>query len=63
MIDIVKAKKLRLQIKDNGNGFDLNKIGEGYGLKNMKQRAEQIGYTFNIESSSDNGTIIQVQEN
>jgi signal transduction histidine kinase len=31
---------LRLEIKDDGIGFDLAKVSDGLGLKNIKNRAE-----------------------
>lgn len=45
-----------IEIKDNGNGFDSNKLKSGYGIRNMKKRAEKIGAEFNISSGSGEGT-------
>ncbi len=47
-----------LIIKDNGKGFDVNAETEGYGLKNMKERADQINYDIEIKSSPGGGTSI-----
>ncbi len=52
--------KLFMSIKDNGNGFDpdkLNKSG-GNGLKSMKKRAEEIFATIEILSKNQKGTEI-----
>jgi signal transduction histidine kinase len=35
-----------LSVTDNGRGFNTQKIIEGNGLKNMKQRTEQLGGRF-----------------
>jgi signal transduction histidine kinase len=54
---------LRLQISDNGCGFDLEtgRRREGHwGLKNMQDRAAQIGATYNISSVAEHGTDVEV---
>jgi signal transduction histidine kinase len=48
---------LKISIADNGKGFDPDRISEGYGLGNIRKRAEQIGAqvsfnTLNLEGSS-----------
>ncbi len=48
-----------LEIQDDGRGFDFapnNGIADG--LRNMRQRAEQIGGRFNMESKTGTGTRI-----
>jgi signal transduction histidine kinase len=32
----------------------------GYGLKNMKARAEEIGAAFNVHSEKGNGTTVEI---
>jgi hypothetical protein len=50
---------LLLSITDNGKGFNQSKHGSGgNGLLNMKKRAEELGGTFDIQSSPGNGTRI-----
>lgn len=51
---------LTVLIRDNGKGFDLNKQLFGNGLKNMKNRALEIGAQFLIESEPGKGTTIQL---
>jgi len=43
---------LRLLIKDDGKGFDVNRVIHGDGLKNMKFRCEKADGQFNIISGS-----------
>ncbi len=52
---------LSVRISDDGTGFDMAKptrTSGGYGLKNMKQRAEKLGATFSICSEQGKGTVI-----
>lgn len=48
-----------LSIEDNGEGFDLKKIGKkGNGVGNMQKRTEDMGGHFQIITSPGNGTKI-----
>jgi len=65
ILSLQKAdKKVELTIKDNGQGFDLNKMPKGkdhikgFGLDSMKERAEILGGSFSIVSSAGSGTMI-----
>lgn len=44
-------------VKDDGKGFDRELLSEGYGLRNMQKRAEDLSGTFSV-SSSPAGTMI-----
>jgi signal transduction histidine kinase len=56
---------LKLSVKDNGNGFDKEKIKEkiekGIGLRLMKERALSIGGIFRLDSTIDKGTEIIIE--
>jgi len=55
-------QSIRLQIEDDGRGFDAapdNATADG--LRNMRQRAEQIGGRFEMESKPGTGTRIVVE--
>ncbi len=58
--------KLELAVQDNGRGFDLQEAlsqmasGRGLGLVSMRERAEQSGGYFSIESGTGKGTTIRV---
>src|SRR6185436_7849423 len=56
----IKGEKANLVmlIRDNGKGFDMNKLTEGNGLRNMRKRAEEIGAMLLIESFPGSGTSI-----
>jgi PAS domain S-box-containing protein len=52
---------VNLDIDDDGCGFDLKKVDNGgIGLKNMRERVQQIGGKIKIVSSPGNGTKIKV---
>ncbi|MFD2908485.1 tetratricopeptide repeat protein [Flavobacterium ardleyense] len=52
---------LHLDIYDNGVGFNVKKIREGIGLKNMKSRAETIKGELIVESEKSKGTRINLK--
>ncbi|MBI4220596.1 MAG: sensor histidine kinase [Chloroflexi bacterium] len=49
-----------LRVQDNGRGFVPDGVGAGYGLKNMRQRAESLGGTFTIEAEEGKGTMVAI---
>lgn len=51
---------LALDIADNGKGFNTAHNGRGYGLKTMRERAEELGGTLTIESELGQGTAVAV---
>ncbi|PJA98495.1 MAG: hypothetical protein CO128_07035 [Ignavibacteriales bacterium CG_4_9_14_3_um_filter_30_11] len=55
----IKGKRLEMTIKDNGTGFDIEKIKKGNGLDNMKRRARDIGGDLQLIRADDGGTIIK----
>lgn len=59
---IIKSDdKISIQIIDNGTGFSsVTNSRTGHGLKNMKTRAEESGFTFEIGSVNDKGTTINI---
>jgi two-component system, NarL family, sensor histidine kinase UhpB len=49
---------INMQIKDDGTGFDIQKIRKGNGLRNMIKRANQLRGLLLIESGAQDGTSI-----
>ncbi|MGE0560258.1 MAG: histidine kinase [Flavobacteriales bacterium] len=49
-----------LEVVDNGIGFEIDKIGTGNGLHNMKNRADKINTIISIDSKPEIGTKISV---
>ena len=60
-------KIFKIEVKDNGKGFNLNKLenkgvlNSGYGLFTIKERVKNLKGDVNIESSRTNGTKIVVR--
>lgn len=70
-IDVIlnyNSKNIELSISDDGVGFDLDSydnnnpddINSGFGLSMMKERVFLLSGKFNIKSSKNKGTIINV---
>lgn len=59
-INLISEKKINIFIKDNGIGFNTKEL-EGFGIKNMKERARELGFKLNILSNSS-GTTIEILE-
>jgi signal transduction histidine kinase len=54
--------KIRIEIIDDGTGFDTISLTRKSGLENMQFRANEINYDFTIESKINEGTKITLQE-
>jgi ligand-binding sensor domain-containing protein/two-component sensor histidine kinase len=59
-----KQNKIKLEIRDNGIGFDINQYNSGTaggnGIGNMKRRAGEINGVLLIESRHMEGTVIEL---
>src|SRR5438552_13072879 len=55
-----KARELRLQLRDDGDGFKVKDRHDGAGLTGMRERVEQMGGELKITSSHGKGTKITV---
>jgi PAS domain S-box-containing protein len=55
-----KARELRLELRDDGDGFKIKDRHDGMGLTGMRERVEQMGGELKIASSSGKGTKITV---
>jgi PAS domain S-box-containing protein len=54
------SKELRLELRDDGNGFQIEERHDGVGLRGMRERAEEMGGQLKIVSSRGKGTTITV---
>jgi PAS domain S-box-containing protein len=55
-----RDNQLILEVKDNGQGFDLGRISGGLGLGSMRERAEAIGASLEMASAPGQGTTMRV---
>ncbi|NNL15199.1 MAG: tetratricopeptide repeat protein [Flavobacteriaceae bacterium] len=56
----LKNNFVLLEITDDGDGFDINKVKKGIGLKNIASRVEGLGGDLDINSMRGKGTTILV---
>lgn len=52
--------KTVIRIWDNGIGFNPKKVKQGIGLKNIKERAEDLGGDLKIISTPEKGTTLEI---
>ncbi len=57
----VDSGSVRMSVKDNGAGFNMGEARAGYGLDNMRRRAEAMGGTFSMTSAEGVGTDVRVR--
>lgn len=55
------ASTLKISITDNGKGYDMNNVNEGYGLGNIRKRAEQIGAIVIFTSTPGSGSSMEIE--
>src|SRR5262245_8427695 len=49
------TNEVRLELRDNGHGFDPRIKNQGFGLIGIEERVERMGGRFSIESAHDKG--------
>jgi signal transduction histidine kinase len=57
---ICNTKELRLELRDDGDGFKIKDRHDGFGLAGMRERVEQMGGKVKITSSRGKGTKVVV---
>ena len=50
-----------MNIRDDGKGFDTNKIFVGNGMNTLKKRAHELNADFKIASDINKGTAVQLR--
>ncbi len=55
----MENQRLVMEISDSGPGFDTTSRKQGYGLRNMQERAQEVGAACSI-SSTDEGVKVRV---
>jgi signal transduction histidine kinase len=56
----IDAQSVELEVSDDGVGFEPHEVMAGQGLRNLAERARQIGATIDVSSAQDVGTTISV---
>ena len=52
--------EIRLDLRDNGSGFDPAGRHDGFGLQGMRERVEGMGGRLSIQSARGEGTAISI---
>lgn len=52
---------VRLLVRDDGAGFSLAKPTDGFGLRGMRSRVEQVGGRLNVRSGLGDGTELELE--
>lgn len=54
------AQTIRLQVQDNGDGFNLDRLhnGQGFGLVGMRERIQNLGGKLSVTSQAGQGTVV-----
>jgi PAS domain S-box-containing protein len=55
------TKELRLELRDDGDGFKVKDRHDGFGLAGMRERVEQMGGELKISSARGKGTDVLVR--
>jgi signal transduction histidine kinase len=55
---ICTAKEVRLELSDDGDGFQVKDLHDGFGLTGMRERAEEMGGKLKVASAPGMGTTI-----
>jgi two-component system nitrate/nitrite sensor histidine kinase NarX len=61
----VQDQVIEIVVEDDGQGFDLAQVlqerGPRFGLQTMRERAEEVGGTFQVDTAPGRGTRVRVQ--
>ncbi len=56
-----RADRLVLQVEDDGRGFDLAEITEGYGLAGIRERVQGLRGKFDLKTALGEGTMLTME--
>ena len=54
------GRRLTLEVRDDGRGFDLSHASSGQGLQNFQRRASELGGSATVRSAPDAGTVVRL---
>ncbi len=61
IITVIADTTICISIKDDGKGFEMDQVSDGYGILNMKYRANEADYDLDIVSG-DSGTELSLKK-
>jgi len=61
MVQLIEHdNRLNLSVEDDGGGFDINRIGSGSGMKNIRTRVEYLQGIYDIDAG-ENDTVVYIE--
>jgi signal transduction histidine kinase len=51
------SQDVRISFRDNGRGFDLEHANGGFGIQGIRERVEEMGGDFSIQTTEGKGTL------
>jgi signal transduction histidine kinase len=57
---VFDRREIRVDLRDNGHGFDPGRRHEGFGLQGMRERVESMGGQISVQSAEGKGTVISI---
>ena len=51
------SQDVRISFRDNGRGFDLEHANGGFGIQGIRERVEEMGGEFSIQTTAGKGTL------
>lgn len=57
---VFETSEVFLDVRDNGRGFDPAKMHEGFGIQGIRERVNEMGGKFIIQSAEGKGTVIWI---
>ena len=61
-VRFISGKEWRIEVEDNGVGFNDDSFNAGDGLRNMKQRALECGWSLALEKAEPHGTKVILRD-
>lgn len=62
LVQLVKDEsQISLTVEDNGKGFEIDHVKQGFGLSSIRNRVEALGGRLNIQSSPESGTSVLIE--
>ncbi len=58
-VEVVAGEDVALRVRDDGGGFDARTAGSGYGLRNMGERAHNLGGHLDVRPADAGGTVVE----
>lgn len=55
------GRKVEIRVEDDGEGFDIQQVTAGRGLRGLQRRARQLGGSLRVDSSPGHGTVVTLR--